>query len=67
MLQPIKFYCSQCQESLDNCDCPDLEERFKARFWKSSIYNEAMAAVSEALKKRREREKLERERQRKAS
>jgi hypothetical protein len=34
-------------DSSKRCHCPDLEERFKERFWGTAIYDEAMAAVEE--------------------
>jgi hypothetical protein len=43
----LKFYCDVCKKDLDNCQCPDLEQRFEERFAGSCLYKEAMTAVEE--------------------
>ena len=49
---PIKFYCTKCMKPVFECECPDLEQRFNDRFWKSALYDQAMAAVDENIKRR---------------
>jgi hypothetical protein len=49
----INFHDTKCDHRLvtdnpsERCHCPDLEERFKERFWGTAIEKEAMAAVEE--------------------
>jgi hypothetical protein len=51
----LKFFCMECNKGLDECQCPDLEERFKERFAGSCIEKTAMAAV-EAVRGVKEKE-----------
>lgn len=41
----INFNCDRCHKDVDKCKCSDLEERYKARFWGSVLYDQAMAVV----------------------
>ena len=62
----INFHCEKCStpakarllvtdNSNERCHCPDLPERFKKRFWDSSIEKQA----AEAVKINRELNRLE--------
>jgi hypothetical protein len=50
----VKFHCDTCKKELDRCQCPDLEQRFKERFWGSVLEKQAEEAV-EASRVRQKR------------
>jgi hypothetical protein len=41
----IPFFCNKCGKDIKYCACPDLEQRYHDRFWRSAIFDAAMEAV----------------------
>ncbi|TCL74213.1 hypothetical protein EDC14_1004151 [Hydrogenispora ethanolica] len=42
----LNLYCTKCGKEIEKCNCTDLYERFKKKFWGASIYDVVMARVA---------------------